>query len=90
MVDRYGTSVPVVEYIDRDIAHLNAQISALTAGLPAQGIDTASLVQREASFLDQLAAEQKQFDDLKAHAPAVPASMSGTNCGACLEAHSGL
>lgn len=78
MVDRYGTSVPVVEYIDRDIAHLNAQIAALTAGLPAQPVEQATLAERESMLMQQLSLEQQQFQDLNTHVPAVPASMSGT------------
>jgi hypothetical protein len=84
MVSRHGLNTPVIEYIDRDIAHLRATISSLMAGMPSASADLAALEAQELDMKRQLATNMQQFEDLRLHAPAVPASMAGTSPIDCL------
>ena len=77
MVARHGPNMPVVEYIDRDIAHMQAQHNALTVGLSATK-DVRELVERETTLTSQMSQLQQQADTLRENAPPVPPDMFGT------------
>jgi hypothetical protein len=78
MVSRHGLSTPVIEYLERDIAHLRSTISSLTTVMPAGSTDLSSLETEELDLKRQLATNVQQFEDLRLHAPAVPASLAST------------